>query len=123
MRRRPLRFTGNPSSRRAFAPASLNPGAILDLLALLGDFSLGEKRQCSAGPGTGRGPTENQELLYRALQDAIDEVTQRFEEAQSEYHAVTANSRDWHKWKGEMIAYANVVALLEDLKSRAVLVG
>ena len=123
MRRRPLRFTGNPSTRLAVAPVNLNPGAILDLLALLGDFSLGEKRQCSAGPGTGRGPTENQELLYRALQDAIDEVTQRFEEAQSEYHAVTANSRDWHKWKGEMIAYANVVALLEDLKSRAVLVG
>ena len=39
-----------------------------------------------------------------------------------EYQAVTANSRDWHKWKGEMIAYANVVALLEDLKSRAVLI-
>jgi hypothetical protein len=56
------------------------------------------------------------------LQDAIDQVTQEFEEAQQEYQSVAANSPDWHKWKGEMIAYANVVALLEDLKSRAVLV-
>ena len=123
MRRRPLRFTGRPSSRRGVAPASLNPGVILDLFALLRDFSLGEKRECNAGPGSGRGPTESQELLCRALQDAIDEVMEKFAEAQCEYHAVTANSRDWHKWKGEMIAYANVVALLEDLKSRAVLVG
>ena len=123
MRRRPLRFTGRPSSTRGGAPASLNPGVIQDLFALLGEFSLGEKRECSAGPGSGRGSAESQELLCRALQDAIDEVTQRFEEAQSECQAVTANSRDWHKWKGEMIAYANVVALLEDLKSRAVLVG
>jgi hypothetical protein len=57
------------------------------------------------------------------LQGAIDQVTERFEEAQSECHLVTANSHAWHKWKGEMIAYANVVALLEDLKSRSVLAG
>ena len=121
--RRPLRFTGSPSTRPAVAPVNLNPGVILDLFALLGDFSLGEKRECNAGPGSARGPTESHELLCRALQDAIDEVMERFEEAQCEYQAVTANSRDWHKWKGEMIAYANVVALLEDLKSCAVLVG
>jgi hypothetical protein len=123
MPRRPLRFAGSPSSRRGVAPASLSPGVILDLFALLADFSVDEKRECNAGPGSGRGPTESQDILCHALQDAIDEVTQRFEEAQNEYQAVTANSRDWHKWKGEMIAYANVVALLEDLKSRAVLVG
>lgn len=62
-------------------------------------------------------------MLHRALQGAIDQVTERFEEAQCEYHLVTANSRDWHKWKGEMIAYASVVALLEDLKSRPALAG
>jgi hypothetical protein len=62
-------------------------------------------------------------LLHRALQSAIDQVTAKFEEAQSEYQLVTANSRDWHKWKGERIAYANVVALLEDLKSHPVLAG
>jgi hypothetical protein len=55
------------------------------------------------------------------LQDAIDQVSRKFEEAQQEYQGVSTNSPDWHKWKGEMIAYANVVAVLEDLKSRAVL--
>jgi hypothetical protein len=58
----------------------------------------------------------------RAWQDAIDQFTQKFEEAQQECQGVIANSAVWHKWKGEMIAYANVVALLEDLKSRAALV-
>jgi hypothetical protein len=62
-------------------------------------------------------------LFCRALQGAIDQVTKRFAEAQSEYQLVTANSRVWHKWKGEMIAYANVVALLEDMKSRSVFAG
>jgi hypothetical protein len=57
-----------------------------------------------------------------ALHDAIDRITRKFEEAQRESHGVIANSAIWHKWKGEMIAYANVVALLEDLKSRAILV-
>jgi hypothetical protein len=56
------------------------------------------------------------------LHDAIAEVTEKFEEAQQEYHAVAPHSCEWHKWKGEMIAYANAVALLEGLKSRAVLV-
>jgi hypothetical protein len=58
----------------------------------------------------------------RALQDAIDQVSQKFEEAQQEYQGVSTNSPDWHKWKGEMIAYASAVAVLEDLKSRPVLV-
>jgi hypothetical protein len=39
-----------------------------------------------------------------------------------EYQGVSTNSPDWHKWKDEMITYANVVAVLEDLKSRPVLV-
>jgi len=56
------------------------------------------------------------------LQNAIDHVTQKFEEAQQECHRVIANSAVWHKCKGEMIAYANVVALLEGLKSRVTLV-
>jgi hypothetical protein len=43
----------------------------------------------------------------------------RSRNGQSGYLLVTANARDWHKWKGE-IAYANVVALFEDLKSRPV---
>jgi hypothetical protein len=60
-------------------------------------------------------------LWCRALHDAIAEVTRKFEEAQQEYHAVAPQSGEWHKWKGEMIAYANAVALLEGLKSRAVL--
>jgi hypothetical protein len=65
---------------------------------------------------------ESQEPQCRSLQDAIDQVTQKFEEAQQEYQGVATSSPDWHKWKGEMIAYANVVALLEDLKSRYVLI-
>jgi hypothetical protein len=58
----------------------------------------------------------------RAWQDAIDQFTQKFEETQQECQGVIANSAVWPKWKGEMIAYANVVALLEDLKPRAALV-
>src|SRR5258706_16111771 len=122
MRRRPLRFTGRPSSRRGVAPASLNPGVILDLFALFADFSVGEKSECNASPGSGRGPTGSQEMLCRALQSAIDEITQRFEEAKGEYRAVVANSHDCHKWKGEIIAFANLVSILENLKSRAVVV-
>jgi hypothetical protein len=59
--------------------------------------------------------------LPSAFQSAIDEVTQRFEEAQLEYQCVD-DSCERRKWKGEMISYANVIALLEDLKSRSVLV-
>jgi hypothetical protein len=65
---------------------------------------------------------ERQEPQGRSLQDAIDQVTQKFDEAQQEYQGVAASSPDWHKWKGEMIAYANVVALLEHLKSRYTLI-
>src|SRR5258706_15788360 len=104
MRRRPRRFSGRPSSRRGVATDSLNPGVILDLFALFADFAVGEKSDCNAGPGSGRGPTGSQELLCRALQGAIDEITRRFEEAQGEYQAGVANWRDGHRGRGEMIA-------------------
>ena len=122
MRRRPL-IHGSSSTRRADVSVGAHPGATLDSLALFRDraFSLRGNSECSAGLGQVERPAESHELLHRALQGAIDQVTQRFEEAQSEYRLVTANSRDGHKWKGEMIAYANAVALLEDLKSQPVL--
>jgi hypothetical protein len=104
MRRRP-QIHGQSSTRRAGPPVDASPGEGSNSFALFGE-----------------GPIEA-ELLQRALQGAIDQVTARFDEAQSEYQLVTADSRDWHKWKGEMIAYANVVALLEDLKSHPVLAG
>jgi len=105
MRRRP-QTRGTPSTRRAGVSVSANPGATLGSLALFcnRDFSRRGKGECSAGSGRVRGPTESQDLLHSAFQGAINGVTERFEEAQSEYHLVTANSRDWHKWKGEMIA-------------------
>ena len=78
---------------------------------------------CTAGAGSrDEGAKDHDEVRCRAFQDAIDHVTQKFEEAQQECQGVIANSAVWHKWKGEMIAYANVVALLEDLKSHAILV-
>jgi hypothetical protein len=61
--------------------------------------------------------TNIEQLLARTLPCAIDEVTARFEEAHYEYRVAAANSHSEHKWKGEMIACANVVALLENLKS------
>lgn len=124
MRRRP-QTRSTSSTRRAAVSVNANPGATPHSLALVcnREFSEREKDECRAGPGRVQGPTESQELLHRALQGAINQVTERFEEAQSEYQLVTANSRDWHNWKGEMIAYANVVALLEDLKSRSLLAG
>ena len=87
------------------------------------DLSARGKGECKAAAGRRGSPAvdsslESQEFC-RALQGAIDQVTKRFADAQSEYQLVTANSRVWHKWKGEMIAYANVVALLEDMKSRS----
>jgi hypothetical protein len=122
MRRRPL-IRGTSSTRRADVSVSASPGVVLGSHALScdNDFSLRGKRECNAGPSRLPGQVQSHELLHRALQGAIDQVTERFEEAQSEYRLVTANSRDGNKWKGEMIAYANVVALLEDLKSRPVL--
>jgi hypothetical protein len=121
MRRRP-QTRGTSSTRRAAVPVNANPGEYLGLLALLcdRDFSLPEKErgqeECSAGPGTFLALAGSQELLHYT----IDRITERFAEAQAEYRLVTANSPDAHKWKGEMIAYANVVALLEDLKSHCV---
>ena len=121
MRRRPL-IGHSSSSRRASGLVGTNPRVTSDLLAPFYDryFFLRGKCEDNSGPGHLPGPAESHELLQRALQCAIDQVTQRFEEARSEYQLVTANSRDWHKWKGEMIAYANLVALPEDLKSRPV---
>ena len=118
MRRRPpSRVTS--STRRALTPVSCSIPA--SLILFLETFADGAGR-CSAGVGARESARDSEESRCRTLQDAIDQVTQKFEEAQLEYQAVIANSPDWHKWKGEMIAYANVVALLEDLKSRYVLV-
>jgi hypothetical protein len=50
-----------------------------------------------------------------ALEKTIGDVALKFDEARQELEAA-ANERDESKWKGEMIAYANVVALLEMLK-------
>jgi hypothetical protein len=78
--------------------------------------------RCTAGAVSRESAKDQHEVRCRALQDAIDQVTQKFEEARQECHQVIASSAVWHKWKGEMIAYANVVALLEDLKSHVTLV-
>jgi hypothetical protein len=121
VRRRPS-HRGISSNRRAVPPVSAASGANPDSLTLSLDPFADEPGHCSAGPGSRDNIKNSEDLWCRALQDAIDQVTQEFEEAQQEYQSVAANSPDWHKWKGEMIAYANVVALLEDLKSRAVLV-
>jgi hypothetical protein len=121
VRRRPP-SSGTSSTRRAFTPASVASGAIADSVALFVDVLAAGAGYCSAGAGSRESTKDYEEARCRALQDAIDQVTQRFEEAQQEYQGVIANSALWHKWKGEMIAYANVVALLEDLKSRAALV-
>ena len=79
--------------------------------------------RCTASASPHESTEGSEEPRCRALQDAIDQITQKFEEARQEYQSVAANSPDWHKWKGEMIAYANAVALLEDLKSRHALVS
>ncbi|HEY4815921.1 MAG TPA: hypothetical protein VIH67_00725 [Candidatus Acidoferrum sp.] len=122
MRRRPLYYRDKPSTRRVVTLVGVNPGHISDVLALLGDFSFHEAGECNAGPGRGQDPPDNRDALRNALQSAIDQVTQKFEEAQLEYQSVSHHSCERHKWKGEMIAYANVVALLADLKARPVLV-
>jgi hypothetical protein len=121
MRRRPPSCVGFPT-KRALPPVSpalvSNPGS----LALFLDRSSEGEGECTAGPGSRDSVKDDEEARCRALQNAIDQVTQKFEEAQQEYQSAAANSPDWHKWKGEMIAYANAVALLEDLKSRHALV-
>ena len=119
-RRRPSRV-GFPTKRALppVSPASLSNSGSLTLFL---DSSSGGEGECTAGPGSRDNVRSDEESRYRALQDAIDQVTRKFEEAQQEYQSAAANSPDWHKWKGEMIAYANAVALLEDLKSRHALV-
>ena len=117
MRRRPSSRVGFPTKRALppVSPASLsNPGSLTLFLAR---SSEGEG-ECTAGPGFRATVKDDEKSSCRALRDAIDQVTRKFEEAQQEYQSAAANSPDWHKWKGEMIAYANAVALLEDLKSR-----
>ena len=122
MRRRP-QIHGRSSSRCAGPLVGASPGVSLNSFALFcdRDFSLRGKSECNAGPGGVPSPAEANELLHRALRVAIDRVTAKFEEAQSEYQLVTANSCDRYKRKGQMIAYANVVTLLEDLKSHPAL--
>jgi len=122
MRRRPHCYRDKPSTQRVVKLVGVNPGHTSDLLAFLGDPSFHETGECTAGPGHGQDPADHNDALRNAFQSAIDQVTQRFEEAQLEYQSVSDHSCERHKWKGEMIAYANVVALLEDLKSRSLLV-
>jgi hypothetical protein len=122
MRRRPHYYRGTSSTWRVVTSVAVNPGHISDVLAFLGDFSFHDTGECNAGPGRGQDSPDNRDALRIALQSAIDQVTQKFEEAQLEYQGVSDASCERHKWKGEMIAYANVVALLENLKSRPVLV-
>jgi hypothetical protein len=59
------------------------------------------------------------ETLHRVLNSAIDEITEKFDQARLECDAFFWDSNDCHKWKGEMIAYANAVAVLERLKRLA----
>jgi hypothetical protein len=116
-RRPPSRVTS--STRRAVVPAHCS---VADSFTLVLETSAEEPGPCTAGAGPRDNARDSEAPRCRALQDAIHQVTQKFEEAQQEYQGVIANSPAWHKWKGEMIAYANVVAILEDLKSRYVLV-
>jgi hypothetical protein len=97
-------------------------GPIPNSLTLFLDTFADSAARCVAGPGSRESSNDSEDVRGRVLQDAINQVTEKFEEAQQEHQNVVVNSSDWHKWKGEMIAYANVVALLEDLKSRHVLV-
>src|ERR1700752_1272162 len=100
MRRRP-QIHGRPSTRRAGHPSTRAQTQFPASFALFGDrdFSLRGKGACNARPDCVQGPVEGQ-LLHRALQSAIDQVTARFQEAQSEYRVMTANLRGWYKWKG-----------------------
>ena len=121
MRRRPPSRVGFPT-KRALPPVSTASVSDSRSLAFFLDSSSGADGECAPGRGL-RGTVQDDEASRcRALQDAIDQVTRKFEEAQQEYQSAAASSPNWHKWKGEMIAYANAVALLEDLKSRHALV-
>jgi hypothetical protein len=49
--------------------------------------------RCTAGAGSrGEGAKDHHEVRCGALQEAIDHVTQKFEEAQQECQGVIANS-------------------------------
>ena len=121
MRRRPPSRVGFPT-KRALSPVSSasvsNPASLTRFF----DRSSAEEGECTTGSGSRDTSRDDEEPSCRALQNAIEQVTQKFEEAQQEYQRSVADSSDWHKWKGEMIAYANAVALLEALKSRHALV-
>lgn len=121
MRRRP-QVHGRSSTRRAGPFVDASPVAPSNSFALFcdRDFSLRGKAECNVRPGRVQGPGEGQ-LLHRSLQSAIDQVTARFKESQSEYQLVIANSLDRYKCKAQMIVCANVVALLEDVRARSVL--
>ena len=123
MRRRPPSRVGFPTKgARALPPVSPASASNPASLTLFLDGSSEGAGGCTARPGSRDSSKDDEESSCRALQNAIDQVTRKFEEAQQEYQGAAANSPDWHKWKGEMIAYANAVALLEALKSRHTLV-
>lgn len=89
---------------------SLKPGA------------LEHASQCFAGAPVRRDAelvspkTAEREALRRVLNSAIDEITEKFDQTRLECDAVPWDPVDRQKWKGEMIAYANAVAVLERLK-------
>ena len=118
MRRRPPSRVTSSTSRAD----ALVSGSIPDSFSLFLETFVDGAGRCTASAGPRESAEDSEEPRCRALQNAIDQVTRKFEEAQQEYQSAAANSPDWHKWKGEMIAYANAVALLEDLKSRHALV-
>ena len=121
MRRRPpsrVSFTTKRAAPPASAASAANPHS---LTPFLDRFPEGAA-ECAPGAGSRESVKNGEEVRCRLLQDAIDQISHMFEEAQQEYQGVSTNSPDWHKWKGEMIAYASVVAVLEDLKCHPVLV-
>ena len=111
-----------PQTRGTSSPCALPyPSTRIPAFFCNRDLSLSGKDDRNAEPRRVTGPAGSQEFSHSTLQGVIDQISEGCEEAQSEYHYVTENSRDWHKWNGEMIAYANVAALLDDLKSLSVL--
>src|SRR5260370_565207 len=60
--------------------------------------------------------TAEREALRRVLNSAIDEITEKFDQTSLECDAVPWDPVDRQKWKGEMIAYAHTIAVLERLK-------
>jgi hypothetical protein len=60
--------------------------------------------------------TAEREALRRVLNSAIDEITEKFDQTRLECDAVPWDPVDRQRWKGEMIAYAHAIAVLERLK-------